>query len=58
LGSLLTAFVISFTVAGSVALGVTAAYASVLILLHAFAQNTPKLQPQRPVALAAKAGGD
>jgi hypothetical protein len=46
LGSLLVAVVISFTVAGSVALGVTAAYASVLALLHAFSQNAPKPHPR------------
>jgi len=56
LGSLLVAVVLSFTVAGSVALGITAAYASVLALLHAFAHNSPKPQPR--MAMAAKAGGN
>jgi hypothetical protein len=46
LGSLLVAFVVSFTVAGSVALGITAAYASVIALLHAFAHNSRKPQPR------------
>jgi hypothetical protein len=42
LGSLLVAFVVTFTVAGSVALGVTAAYVSVIALLHAFASQSQK----------------
>jgi len=46
LGSLLTAFVVSFTVAGSVALGITAAYATVLALLHAFAHSAHQPQPR------------
>jgi hypothetical protein len=45
LGSLLVAFVVTFTVAGSVALGITAAYASVLALLHAFASQSQKPRP-------------
>jgi len=45
LGSLLIAFVISFTVAGSMALGIAAAYTSVLGLLHAFAYSSRKPQP-------------
>jgi hypothetical protein len=45
LGSLLVAFVVSFTVAGSVALGILAAYASVITLLHAFASNSQKPRP-------------
>lgn len=36
---------ISFTVAGSVALGIVLAYSSVLALLHAFAHSTRKPQP-------------
>jgi hypothetical protein len=44
LGSLLIAFVITFTVTGSVALGIALAYTSVLGLLHAFAQSTRKPQ--------------
>jgi len=54
----LVAVVVSFTVAGSVALGITAAYASVLALLHAFAHNSPKPQPQIVLAKAAKAGAE
>ena len=44
-GSLLVAFVVSFTVAGSVALGITAAYACVIALLHAFASQSQKPRP-------------
>jgi ABC-type Na+ efflux pump permease subunit len=42
LGSLLVAFVVSFTVAGSLALGIALAYTAFLALLHAFAHNPPK----------------
>jgi hypothetical protein len=42
---LLVAVVVSFTVAGSVALGITAAYVSVIALLHAFATRSRKQQP-------------
>jgi hypothetical protein len=45
LGSLLVAFVVTFTVAGSVALGISLAYTSVLALLHAFAHRTQKPRP-------------
>jgi len=45
LGSLLVASVLTFTVAGSVALGITLAYTSVLALLHAFADRTQKPRP-------------
>jgi hypothetical protein len=44
-GSLLVAFVVTFTVAGSVALGISLAYTSVLALLHAFAHRTQKPRP-------------
>jgi hypothetical protein len=44
-GSLLVAFVVTFTVAGSVALGITLAYTSVIALLHAFADRNQKLRP-------------
>jgi hypothetical protein len=57
LGSFLVAVVVSFTVAGSVALGISAAYASVLALLHAFANKSPKPEAQRAMAMAAKASG-
>jgi len=49
-GSLLIAFVITFTVTGSVALGIALAYTSVLGLLHAFAQSTRKPQPAMVLA--------
>ncbi|HZP16486.1 MAG TPA: hypothetical protein VFB00_00875 [Terriglobales bacterium] len=45
MGSLLAAFIIAFTVAGSLALGITLAYSSVLALLHAFAHNSRKPEP-------------
>jgi hypothetical protein len=45
LGSLLVAFVVSFTVAGSVALGISLAYTSVLALLHGFAHRMQKPRP-------------
>jgi hypothetical protein len=37
--------VISFTVAGSLALGITLAYTAVLALLHAFADRTRQPKP-------------
>jgi len=52
LGSLLIAFVITFTVTGSVALGIALAYTSVLGLLHAFAQSTRKPQPAPVLVLS------
>jgi hypothetical protein len=45
LGSLLVAFVVTFTVATSVALGITTAYVSVIALLHAFASQSQKPRP-------------
>jgi hypothetical protein len=42
---LLIAFVIAFTVTGSVALGIALAYTSVLGLLHALAQRTRQPKP-------------
>jgi hypothetical protein len=45
LGSLLIAVVITFTVTGSVVLGIALAYTSVLALLHAFAQSTRQPKP-------------
>jgi len=45
LGNLLAAFVLTFTVAGSFALGIAAAYTSVLALLHAFAHSSRKPAP-------------
>jgi hypothetical protein len=45
LGNLLAAFVLTFTVAGSVVLGIATAYTGVLALLHAFAHNSRKPAP-------------
>jgi hypothetical protein len=45
LGNLLVAFVVSFTVAGSLALGIAAAYTCVIGLLHAFAYSSRKSAP-------------
>jgi hypothetical protein len=42
---LLVAFVVSFTVAGSLALGIAAAYTCVIGLLHAFAYSSRKSAP-------------
>jgi len=44
-GSLLVAFVVTFTVTGSLALGITLAYTSVLGLLHAFAYRNRERKP-------------
>ena len=41
----MVAFVVTFTVAGSVVLGITLAYTSVLALLHAFAHRAQKPRP-------------
>jgi len=46
LGSLLIAFVVTFTVAGSLALGIALAYSSVIALLHAFAYTSRKPAPR------------
>jgi len=51
--------VVGLTVAGSVALGIVAAYAGVIVLLRTFARSSP--QPEPPRALVAsenRAGGD
>jgi hypothetical protein len=45
LGSLLVAFVVTFTVAGALAFGICAAYTCVLALLQAFAYSARKPQP-------------
>jgi len=58
-GSLLTAVVMIFTVAGSVFLGITLAYTSVLALLHAFAARD--LAPKPALVLVptqSQVGGD
>lgn len=44
-GSILVAVVVSFTVAGSLALGIAVAYTGVIALLHAFAHRTEKPRP-------------
>ena len=58
MGSLLVAFVITFTVAGSVALGVMAAYGSVIALLNAFAHASGARPSLVLVASENQAGGD
>jgi len=45
LGSLLVVFVVTFAVAGSLALGIALAYSSVILLLHAFAHGSRKPAP-------------
>jgi hypothetical protein len=54
LTTLLVAVVLSFTILCSVALGITAAYASVLALLHAFVQNSSQSQPPRTVLVTSE----
>jgi len=54
LATLFVAIVLSFTIAGSVALGITVAYASVLALLRAFARNSPQSQAPRTVLAASE----
>ena len=44
-GSLLIAFVVTFTVTGSFALGITLAYTAVIGLLHAFAYSKREREP-------------
>jgi O-antigen ligase len=44
-GSLLVAFVVTFTVTGSLALGITLAYSAVIGLLHAFAYSKRDRKP-------------
>jgi len=59
LGSLLVAFVITFTVTGSVVLGIALAYTSVLGLLHAFAQRSRAPKPSLLLASTqTQASGD
>jgi len=50
-GSLLVAAVMTLTVAGSVALGITLAYTSVLALLHAFAARNHRIEPSPALVL-------
>jgi uncharacterized membrane protein (UPF0136 family) len=54
----LVAFVVSFTVAGSVALGISLAYTSVLALLHAFAHRTQKSRPALILVHSQTVSGD
>ena len=59
MATLWVAMVVGLTVAGSVALGIVAAYAGVIVLLRTFARSSP--QPEPPRALVAsenRAGGD
>jgi hypothetical protein len=44
-GSLLVAFVVTFTITGSLALGVTLAYTAIIGLLHAFAYSKRERKP-------------
>jgi len=50
--------VITFTVAGSVTLGIALAYTSVLALLHAFARSARQPQPLVLMHSQSHAGGD
>ena len=43
---MLVAFVVTFTVAGSLVLGIALAYSSVIALLHAFAYSSRKSTPR------------
>lgn len=58
MGSLLVAFVITFTVAGSVTLGVALAYSAFMGLLHAFAVKARQPQPLVLMHSQSHAGGD
>ena len=61
LGSLLSVFILSFTVVTALVLGILAAYGSVIGILHSFANRSSQPQDQKPVlvqARAAHAGGD
>ncbi|HEX7895905.1 MAG TPA: hypothetical protein VF447_17025 [Terriglobales bacterium] len=58
MGSLLAVFVITFTVAGSVTLGIALAYTSVLALLQAFARSARQPQPLVLMHSQSHAGGD
>lgn len=61
MGSLLGAFVLSLTVVTVVAVGILVAFGAVIIILQAFAPETPAkpTKPAKPVLVqAAHAGGD
>ncbi|MBO0910314.1 MAG: hypothetical protein J2P13_00865 [Acidobacteria bacterium] len=55
---MLVAVVLSLTVAGSVALGIGAAYASVIVLLQALASSRRQASQVVLVASENQAGGD
>ena len=62
MGSLLSVFILSFTVATVLAIGILSAYGCVIGILHTFA-NQSSQRDQKPVlapsqARAAHAGGD
>ena len=63
MSSLLGAFILSFTVLTVVAIGILAAYAAVIGILHSFAPHSTPHGGHKPVlvasrARAAHAGGD
>ena len=58
MGSLLIAAVMTLTVAGSVALGITLAYTSVLALLHAFAAHNHRTPAPALVLVHSQSQGD
>lgn len=63
MSGLLGAFILSFTVVLVVAIGILAAYGTVIAILHAFASQTQKADVGTPVLVpnqtrAAHAGGD
>jgi hypothetical protein len=62
LGSLLSVFILSFTVVSVLTIGILSAYACVIGILHTFANQSQRID-QKPVlahnqARAAHAGGD
>jgi hypothetical protein len=63
LGSLLSVLILSFTVLTVLAIGILSAYASVIGILHTFANQSRQRADEKPVlahsqARAAHAGGD
>ena len=63
LGSLLSVFILSFTVVSVLAIGILSAYGSVLGILHTFANQSRQRLDEKPAlahsqARAAHAGGD
>jgi hypothetical protein len=62
-GSLLSVGILCFTVAAVLAIGILSAYASVIGILHSFANQSRRRAQEKPVlasaqARAAHAGGD